>query len=411
MLLLLVLLIGASGINAVVYKEVPIQANTDTLEYVHTVWRHGDRTPAELLFPDDITKWPEGLGELTEQGAAQQYRLGQWLKRRYGSWLGEKFNRNAIYIRSSDYNRTLMSAQANMAGLFPPKYPIAGGLMWQPIPVHTISKPTDKELYEEASCPTAEIEMNAQWKSTKANGIRKKFARELSFFSQKLNLPNMELKATWRIFDNLFCEKQNNITWPSWMNSSIFERVDQLYNEVSQLEFHTDTLRRLRGGTLLEEIFHRFSDKASGSLGKEAKFYAYSAHDSTIAALLATLGVFYDIYPKYATCLLIEMHKLANETRLIRVFHKNETDIDRLIEYSIPGCDDPCTLQKLGDDLKKYFPEDWEAECVIISILVISTVCSCTMLFVEKQKRKILRFPVDGLRDDTAPMLGGDDSD
>lgn len=33
------------------------------------------------------------------------------------------------------------------------------------------------------------------------------------------------------------------------------------------------------------------------------------------------------------------------------------------------------------------------------------------MLFVEKQKRKILRFPVDGLRDDTAPMLGGDDSD
>lgn len=61
------------------------------------------------------------------------------------------------------------------------------------------------------------------------------------------------------------------------MNSSIFERVDQLYNEVSQLEFHTDTLRRLRGGTLLEEIFHRFSDKASGSLGKEAKFYAYSA--------------------------------------------------------------------------------------------------------------------------------------
>lgn len=57
------------------------------------------------------------------------------------------------------------------------------------------------------------------------------------------------------------------------------------------------------------------------------------------------------------------MHKLANETRLIRVFHKNETDIDRLIEYSIPGCDDPCTLQKLGDDLKKYFPEDWEAEC------------------------------------------------
>ncbi|EGT60183.1 hypothetical protein CAEBREN_19995 [Caenorhabditis brenneri] len=261
--------------------------------------------------------------------------------------------------------------------------------------------------------------MNEQWKSKKANAIRKKFAVELQFLSQKLNLPNMELKATWAIYDNFFCEKQHNISWPVWLNSTIFEKIIDLYNEVSQLEFHTETLRRLRGGTLLEEIMHRFRGKVDGSLGKEAKFYAYSAHDSTVAALLATLGVFYDIYPKYATCLLIEMHRMPNETRVIRLFHKNETDIDNLIEYSIPGCDSPCTLENLNKDLSKYFPEDWKQECglksnlkiaylVMILGLLTSTIFSSTMLILEKYRKKP-KFSGHG--EDAEPMLGAEDSD
>uniref|UniRef100_A0A1I7TKZ6 Lysosomal acid phosphatase n=2 Tax=Caenorhabditis tropicalis TaxID=1561998 RepID=A0A1I7TKZ6_9PELO len=415
-MLLLLLLSASSSTMASNSKETGIRADTSTLEYVHSIWRHGDRTPAELLSLEDIRKWPEGIGELTEEGAAQQYRLGKWLRRRYGEWLGD-FRRDTIYIRSSDYNRTLMSAMANMAGLFPPKRPLTPGINWQPIPVHTRPKATDKELYEDAKCPMAELEMSKQWKSKKADGIRKKYARELAFFAEKLNLKNMELKVTWAIYDNFFCEQQHNIPWPKWMNSTLFSRVTDLYNEVSQLDFHTETLRRLRGGTLLEEILNRFKDKINGNLGENAKFYAYSAHDSTIAALLATFGIFYEIYPKYATCLLVEMHKLQNETRIIRVFHKNETDIDRLIEYSIPGCSPPCTLQKLLEDLSRYFPSDWETECgltsnfefvylVIIFGLLTATICSSTMFLLEKYKKK-QKFSGE----DTVPMLNVDDSD
>lgn len=50
-----------------------------------------------------------------------------------------------MHIRSSDYNRTLMSAQANLAGLFPPsdgeKFDQSIG--WQPIPVHTVPRDID----------------------------------------------------------------------------------------------------------------------------------------------------------------------------------------------------------------------------------------------------------------------------
>ena len=72
-----------------------------------------------------------------------QYRLGIYLQNRYmndSNLLNETYSRYEIYVRSTDVNRTLMSAQANMAGLYPPqgKQIWNQDILWQPIPVHTV---------------------------------------------------------------------------------------------------------------------------------------------------------------------------------------------------------------------------------------------------------------------------------
>jgi len=50
-----------------------------------------------------------------------------------------------VYVRSTDVDRTLMSSETDLAGLFPPEGPQVWNdeLMWQPVPVHTVSEESD----------------------------------------------------------------------------------------------------------------------------------------------------------------------------------------------------------------------------------------------------------------------------
>lgn len=49
-----------------------------------------------------------------------------------------------MYVRSTDFDRTLESAQANLAGLFPEAAPGRPEAAWRPIPVHTVPITEDK---------------------------------------------------------------------------------------------------------------------------------------------------------------------------------------------------------------------------------------------------------------------------
>ncbi len=95
-----------------------------SLKLLHVIHRHGERTPIQFSPNDpfsDLDKyWMGGNGELTPQGKYRMYQVGKFIGKEYASYLGEKLSPKDIYVRSSSLNRTLESASALLAGLYPP---------------------------------------------------------------------------------------------------------------------------------------------------------------------------------------------------------------------------------------------------------------------------------------------------
>ena len=107
--------------------------------------RHGDRTP-EYEIPGSPYSWKEGLGQLTAKGISQETQLGKELRKKYVNQyylLPKSYNPETIYVRSTDYNRTQMSANSLLLGLYPIKMRASFS---QKIPIHVVSNDDDNLL-------------------------------------------------------------------------------------------------------------------------------------------------------------------------------------------------------------------------------------------------------------------------
>jgi hypothetical protein len=61
-----------------------------------------------------------------------------------------------LYVISSDMDRTIMSVESNLAGLFPPVHKWHPLIDWQPIPLRTIPWKEDQYLHVNTHCPKYE---------------------------------------------------------------------------------------------------------------------------------------------------------------------------------------------------------------------------------------------------------------
>ena len=78
----------------------------------------------------------------------QHNQWGKYLRDRYLGFLDVHYNKNNVVIRSTDYDRTLMSAYSLLSGLFPPVdyQEWNNRIQWQPIAVHTTDAFNDMVL-------------------------------------------------------------------------------------------------------------------------------------------------------------------------------------------------------------------------------------------------------------------------
>lgn len=73
-----------------------------------------------------------------KDGKRRAYKLGQLLRTRYDTLLGDIYTPGLAYTQSTDFDRTKMSALLVLAGLFQPSSAQKwnNDLAWIPIPYH-----------------------------------------------------------------------------------------------------------------------------------------------------------------------------------------------------------------------------------------------------------------------------------
>jgi len=96
--------------------------NNEKLLFVWEHFRHGARGPYrsfdEKNWKDLLNEKWDGEGELSPLGMRMHYLLGVSTKEKYKNFLSEKYNPNEILIRSTDVNRTIVSAFSTLQGIY-----------------------------------------------------------------------------------------------------------------------------------------------------------------------------------------------------------------------------------------------------------------------------------------------------
>jgi lysosomal acid phosphatase len=123
--------------------QAAVSVEETQLVLLQVLFRHGDRSPI-APYPGDPyneSTWASygGFGQLTQIGMKQTHQYGCFLRRTYSKFLTERYEPTRVFVRSTDYDRTIISAQSVLAGLFEPRGDQLWNeqIKWQPIPIHT----------------------------------------------------------------------------------------------------------------------------------------------------------------------------------------------------------------------------------------------------------------------------------
>lgn len=184
---------------------------------IEKIFRHGERN-IEKSYPndpysDESTYWPEGFGALTNSGKQQSYELGKYLRTKYHKIIGQSYSPKKVFIQSTDFDRTLMSAQTVAAALFPPTGQEIWhtNLMWQPVACHTRQINQELLLPWNIPCPRFKFLIENYRQSSEYKWIVEQYRDLIRHWEYNCGQKLLKLVDIMFLYDTLFVEKQKGL--------------------------------------------------------------------------------------------------------------------------------------------------------------------------------------------------------
>lgn len=313
--------------------NAPVLAANEKLIFALDLVRHGDRTGSDD-FPTAPHTWSEGAGQLTSLGMKQQYQLGVKLHQRYmvdNQLLPKTYQANTIYARSTDYDRTLMSAQSLLAGLYPPgSGPETLPAAIQPIPVHTVAASQDGAFLIDISSRKIADAINkyvytrADWK-TKSAELQSQYQR----WSELTGVPVDNMYDVMGLSDTLRAYVNHDVALPNGLSAEEAQKIIEAGDWVYASLLKPKEVGDVAGKAALQKIAYYLGQAAEQK--SKIKFVLISAHDVTTMGVLSALHAPLETTPTYAADLNFSLYESGAGNYTVKVTYND-------VPVNVPGC-------------------------------------------------------------------------
>lgn len=265
--------------------------------------RHGARSPF-IEVPKDPCEWPEGLGELTVTGMLQTFELGSKFRDLYINQyrlLSSNYNKEEIEVKSTNYQRTIMSAESVLMGMYPSSY--------RAIHIDILKKPEHKLilLYRDHDQILQSLEKKYVRTTPEWTGKLAKYENKFKEWSKITGLDINNLESLEDLGNNMEIRIFYNLPTPKNISDNDVKDIINLsvWKIVEQYKPYEI------GSYLSQDLRSTIKDYLVNAVNKKSplKYLLLSGHDTTILSLMSGLKMPLNMTPAFASNLKILLLK------------------------------------------------------------------------------------------------------
>ena len=222
------------------------------------LFRHGAKAPMDSSWD---ASWGGLYGQLTNVGMRQKLLRGAYLSKLYPKFFAA-YDAEKVYIRSTDVNRTIMSAYSLMLGAYDGKGPVfqedyplsiatppypttftddsrdAIPHRYQPLPIHTAEFERDELLLSCSGhvCPASDIWMQDQLQASRLQTVLSQFEDTFALIALRVNYSGpLNIMQVLTIYDTVYSNHYEGIPTPGniSLDSELGKNLTFLFNYVS----------------------------------------------------------------------------------------------------------------------------------------------------------------------------------
>ena len=335
--------------------------------FVFEHFRHGARSSVFIdKYNIDIydIKWI-GDGELTSVGMRMLYLIGVHIRDKYKNIINKNTSPNELLVYSTDLNRTILSAESQLLGMFPPEkgeiideiqkkysYPpneipqdvqneieklgsISIPSKIRAIPINFFHK--EKKPYlltEEEECPRTKYIKQQNYKKKDVQEFIKNFSEKYADkWMEYFNITDKSifdnyyfLLAVTDHFISSYIHKRKNLRFFEDEGINLKEYYEECikFKNISMFEIEiTEEIGLMASSPIFKEMIYYMdnivnliiNNEFEEKKNKTTKFIMYSGHDYIISAVQMYLHSIFKtpcFYPSFASNQFFELHKRDN---------------------------------------------------------------------------------------------------